>query len=137
MEPQLSQDPQNEDRLPKIHPNLISNHEKLKAWNEYIIEHLGLRIDKQSRKDYRAIYVYQGTFCLYHNWAVTIKTTTNAEMHYYLHRFLSDYLNHFLSFKGMAENPDFRPPVIQKIDASTKLYPFNHEGRNNEEYPDR
>jgi len=97
---------------PTLHPFVIESHIKVKAWNEYVIEHLGLRLVKESRADYRAIYLYQGSFCLYHNWSVTIKKTTNAEMHKFLHQFLEQYLQHFKSFKGVAENPDFKPPQI-------------------------
>jgi len=100
------------DNNATLHPFVIEGHAKIKAWNEYIIEHLGLRLKKESRKDYRAIYVYQGSFCLYHNWTVNIKKTTNAEMHKYLRQFLERYLGHFQSFEGIEMNPDFKPPTV-------------------------
>ena len=97
---------------PKIHPVVIESHGKIKAWNEYVIQHLGLKLVKENRNDYKSVSVYQGTFCLYHNWTVNITRTTNAEMHKYLRQFLERYLEHFLGFKEMAANPEFRPPSV-------------------------
>ena len=100
------------DNNTTVHPFVIESHRKTVAWNNYVIEHLGLRIEKESRKDFRAVYVYQGSFCLYHNWCVTITKTTNAEMHKYLRLFLETYLDHFLKLKDIGVNPDFKPPKL-------------------------
>lgn len=100
------------DKQPTVHPFVIESHAKVKAWNEYVIEHLGLKVVKESRKDYRSLHVFQGSFCLYHNWVVTVTKTTNAEMHKYLYQFLKQYLEHFSSFNGIASNPDFKPPKV-------------------------
>ncbi len=86
---------------------------KVKTWNEYVIEHLGLRCEKESRQTY-SIKVYQGTFCLYHNWTSHRDESVPIEMHNELHKFLIEYMEHFFKFKGIGVNPTFNPTEMLK-----------------------
>lgn len=95
-----------------IHPSVRENHANTVAWNEYVILHIGLQLKKENRSDYRSMSVFQGTFCLYHNWTVNIKPITNVEMHRYLKTYLESYLRHFETLPGVSANPEFKPPVF-------------------------
>ncbi len=86
---------------------------KVKAWNEYVIEHLGLRCEKRTSQIY-SITVYQGTFSIYHNWTSRREERVPIEMHSDLHGFLTEYMEHFFKLNGIGVNPIFKPAEILK-----------------------
>lgn len=94
-----------------LHPKTKESHAYNVAWNEYVIENLGLRIEKRKGLDYRSITVYAGSFKIYDAYDAHVNSTINARMHRQLRRFLEDYLAYFLKNPQVPFNDKFNPPV--------------------------
>lgn len=93
-----------------LHPKVKENHANNVAWNEYVIENLGLRIEKRKGVDYRSITVYAGSFKIFETYDVNVNATINARMHRALRRYLEEYLAYFLKNPKMPHNDRFNPP---------------------------
>jgi hypothetical protein len=99
---------------PKLHPNVIESHTKIIAWNEYVMDYLGLRLEKQNRPDYRSLDLYQGALPLYHTGSAKITKTVNAQLHRNLKSFLEAYFDHLQKFPGLPRDFEFHPPKVNE-----------------------
>ncbi len=102
------------DNQPKIHPKVIENHVKIVEWNTYVLNHLGLRLQKQNKPDYRSLDVYQGEFLLFHAGSAKIVPTVNAQLHRSLKLFLETYVEHLKKLPGLPLYFEFNPPKIHE-----------------------
>jgi len=93
-----------------IHPFTITSHAKTKAWNEYVIMYLGLRLDKLEKSDFKSMRLYQGSVCLFDKYDYQLRKMTNAEMHKALCRFLEGYLEHCEPYLKLTRSDSFAPP---------------------------
>ncbi len=78
-----------------------AEHIKRRNSNLEIIRALGLRA-VFDRSQVRSITIYQGDYCIYHEWSAITSQETHYSMHVALQKFLNEYKNHIESFPSLA-----------------------------------